>query len=72
MKKYEVVKAGSGLYFIAGGDFYKYMGIESKKDADTICEALNTVEKLKIRRILRDIDRVRSELEALAEAMLKD
>ena len=48
------------------------MGIESKEDADTICEALNTVEKLKIRRILRDIDRVRSELEALAEAMLKD
>lgn len=66
--KYTVVDYKSGGFFIHGG----LMGeiyIKDKYDADTICAALNMVERLKMKATMRRVDEALSSLEDLSAAL---
>lgn len=68
--KYEVVDFNSGGWFVHGGNlretYFKY-----KEDADIVCDALNMMERLKVRSFQRKLDTLSEAVRVLDEA-LKD
>jgi hypothetical protein len=66
--KYEVVDYKSGGFFVHGGALSETF-IKNKEDADMICDALNTVERMKLVKKMRCINNAILALEDLDQAL---
>lgn len=66
--KYEVVEYKAGGFFIHGGTLNETY-FKDKADADMLCEALNMVERLKMKRTLRRVADALASLEDLDKAL---
>lgn len=67
--KYEVVPYNSGNGFFVHGGRLGETFIARKEDADLICEALNTVERLKMKQKIRRVADAIAALEDLQKEL---